>query len=107
MSPHHLQAAIVLAYAVAVGTLGMYGWVKSKDVASIVVGEMAFVLCALAAGGLYYRNGWGFFIALGSALGVSAVFLIRLVRTKTFFPAGLISALSLVVAGTLGVLRFA
>ncbi len=82
----------VAAYGVIVAGGGLGAFLKSGSKMSAISGVSAGALLALA----YVKSSVP--IALGTAAALSAVFGIRLAKTKKFMPAGMLMGLSLAFA---------
>ena len=98
-------AIIVWIYGALVLAGGVMGWAKAKSKPSLIAG-LVFGLSLICAGfGVW--NGARPALVLSEVLAAMLLVVmgIRLVRTRKFMPAGLISAMSAVVLILLLVLR--
>ena len=88
----------ILAYAVFVAIGGVIGFLKSQSKVSLFsgLGSAALLLVAYIVGRGNPTGGWA--IALGCAIALCAVFLMRLKKTGKFMPAGLMGIVSAVAA---------
>ena len=84
----------ILAYAVFVAIGGIIGFLKSKSKVSLFsgLGSAALLVVAYIVG--RGNSIGGLAIALGCAIALCAVFLMRLKKTGKFMPAGLMSIAS-------------
>ena len=89
---------VILAYAIFVAIGGGIGYLKSKSRVSLWSGLGSAVLLVVAyIVGLSNQVG-GLAIALGSAIALCCVFLMRLRKTRKFMPAGLMGIASAIAA---------
>lgn len=88
----------ILAYAIFVAIGGGIGYLKSKSKVSLFsgLGSAALLVIAYFIGRTNVTAGLA--IALGSAIALCAVFLIRLKKTGKFMPAGLMGMVSAIAA---------
>jgi uncharacterized membrane protein (UPF0136 family) len=96
---------VVGVYGIIVGTMGLYGYVKAKSVASVVAGEIGFALCAASAALLWIKKDWALYLALGTTGLLTLSFVMRFLKTRKFMPAGFLLVLSILADAVL-VTRF-
>lgn len=87
-------AAIVYGVLTFVG--GIIGYIEAKSTPSLISGVISGIL--LIAGGILSLNGaaWAEIAALVITVMLVIVFAWRLIKTKRFFPAGLMTAAGVV-----------
>lgn len=85
-------AIAALVYGVLTFVGGIIGYVQAKSTPSLISGVISGIL--LIAGGILSLNGvvWAETAALVITVLLVIVFAWRLVKTKRFFPAGLMTA---------------
>ncbi len=90
----------IISYGVLAIGGGIMGYVKSQSQASLISGIVSGVLLLIAGGVQLAGQDWGKFLGIAIAAALVMLFIIRLVKTKKFMPAGL-----MIMAGiaTLGV----
>ena len=91
-------SSLILAYAVFVAIGGGIGFLKSKSKVSLFSGLGSAALLLVAYFVSRANPTGGLAIALGSAIALCAVFLMRLKKTGKFMPAGLMGIVSAVAA---------
>lgn len=95
-------------YSVAFGMisilLGLLGYLRAKSTASLVAGSISGLLLSL--GGLAYQRGhlWGGYLALGMCVLLFARFLPAYLKTRKFYPAGVMAILA-VIGTVVGALK--
>jgi uncharacterized membrane protein (UPF0136 family) len=88
--------ALIAAYGVVVAGGGVGAFLKTQSKMSIIsgVGSGALLAAAFATENTP--------LALGTAVALSAVFAVRLIKTKKAMPSGALMALSLIFAAVFG-----
>ena len=84
----------ILIYAIVVAIGGGIGFLKSKSKVSLMSGLVSAALLVIAYIVSQTSQVGGLAIALGSAISLCAVFLMRLKKTGKFMPAGLMGIVS-------------
>ncbi|MGK7910996.1 MAG: TMEM14 family protein [Synechococcus sp.] len=92
----------ILAYAVFVAIGGGIGFLKSKSKVSLLSGLGSAALLVVAYIVSRANPTGGLAIALGCAIALCAVFLMRLKKTGKFMPAGLMGIVSAIAAVVFG-----
>ena len=92
----NLSIVAAIAYGVLSIVGGIFGYVKSQSKASIISGSISGAL--LIAAGIAQLQGftWGQTAGVAIAGLLVVVFIVRLVKTKKFMPAGLMIIAGLV-----------
>jgi uncharacterized membrane protein (UPF0136 family) len=95
----NLSIIAVIAYGVLAIGGGIMGYLKSQSQASLISGITSGVLLLIAGGLQLAGQDWGKFLGMAIASALIIVFVIRLVKTRKFMPAGI-----MIIAGvaTLG-----
>lgn len=95
-------------YCIAFGMisilLGLLGFLRAKSTASLVAGSISGIL--LGVGGLAHQRGhtWGFYLALVMCVLLLGRFLPAYLKTRKFYPAGIMAILA-VIGTVVGVLK--
>ena len=100
----------ILVYAIVVAIGGGIGYLKSKSKVSLFSGLGSAALLVVAYFVSQTSPVGGLAIAMGCAISLSAVFLMRLKKTRKFMPAGLMGMVSAIaeivfILGLLEVLK--
>jgi uncharacterized membrane protein (UPF0136 family) len=84
-----------IAYGILAIGGGIMGYAKSQSKASIISGSISGLL--LIAAGVFQLMGqsWGQYLGIAIATVLIVVFIVRLVKTRKFMPAGLMIAAGL------------
>ncbi len=91
-------AVIVCVYGALVLIGGVMGWAKAKSRPSLIAGLIGGLALLIAGGAISRGIAAGTYAALAIALLLAVVMGIRFAKTKKLMPAGLVTALSVVVA---------
>ncbi len=84
----NLGVIAVITYGILALLGGIMGYVKSQSQASLISGIVSGSLL-LASGGLQLGGqDWGKFLGIAIATALILVFVVRLVKTRKFMPAG-------------------
>ncbi len=90
---------LVVTAAIAYGILaiigGIIGYVQAQSKASLISGSISGILLIIAGVMQLQGQAWGLVLATVVTLVLVIVFAIRLVKTRKFMPAGLMSVLGL------------
>jgi uncharacterized membrane protein (UPF0136 family) len=99
----NLGVIAIISYGVLAILGGIMGYVKSQSQASLVSGTISGLLLLLAGGLQVSGQSWGKYLGIAIAATLIVVFIVRLVKTRKFMPAGL-----MIMAGvaTLGAVLF-
>jgi uncharacterized membrane protein (UPF0136 family) len=84
-----LSIVAAIAYGVLAIVGGIFGYVKSQSKASIISGSISGALLIAAAIAQLQGIAWGKPASIAIAGLLVVVFVVRLVKTKKFMPAGL------------------
>lgn len=94
-----------IAAALGYGTLtligGIMGYVKAKSQASLISGLVSGSLLILAGTAQLMGQSWGLILAAAISAALAIVFVVRLVKTRKFMPAGMLILASLVSFGAI------
>jgi len=90
----------IISYGVLAIGGGIMGYVKSQSQASLISGIVSGVLLLIAGGVQLAGQDWGKFLGIAIAAALVLVFIIRLVKTKKFMPAGLMIMAGIATLGT-------
>lgn len=94
-----------IAAALGYGTLtligGIMGYVKAKSQASLISGLLSGSLLILAGIAQLMGQSWGLILAAAISAVLVVVFMLRLVKTRKFMPAGMLILASLVSFGAI------
>ena len=98
---------VAIAYGIFVGIGGAIGYAQAKSKASLISGSISSVLLLVAGVMQLQGSNIGLFIALVVTALLVVVFAIRLVKTRKFMPAGLLTiagvvTLAILLVSTLG-----
>ncbi|MDB9528594.1 TMEM14 family protein [Oscillatoria sp. CS-180] len=92
MSPATLMTFI---YGVLSIVGGIIGYVQAGSKPSLISGIITGILLLIAGVGLLQAQVWGFWLAIAVTLLLVIVFIFRLIKTRKFFPAGLMVAVGI------------
>ncbi|MEK0178608.1 MULTISPECIES: TMEM14 family protein [Microcoleus] len=94
-----------IAAALGYGTLtligGIMGYVKAKSQASLISGLVSGSLLILAGIAQLMGQSWGLILAAAISAVLVVVFILRLVKTRKFMPAGMLILASLASFGAI------
>jgi len=96
-----INAWIVLIYALVVLSGGLAGYMITLSKPSLYASSISFILLAIFSGAIFKGKAWGYKGTLILILLLDAFFTFRFVKTLSFFPAGFMAILSLLVLGLL------
>jgi len=85
----NLGIIATIAYGVLAIGGGIMGYVKSQSQASLISGIISGVLLLGASGLQLIGQDWGRYLGMAIAATLVIVFVIRLIKTRKFMPAGL------------------
>jgi len=89
-----------IVVAVIYGTLtiigGIFGYVKSRSLVSVISGSLTGLLLVLSAWIYWQGQRWGLFLAAAVTTVLIAIFAVRFRKTRQFVPAGLMTLLGTV-----------
>jgi uncharacterized membrane protein (UPF0136 family) len=97
----------ILAYGVLNIVMGLIGYLNKGSMVSLIAGGAAGLLIIAAAALARTHPRWGYFFAFVLALMLLGRFAGPFVRTQQIFPAGVMAAASLLMAGILVYAHFA
>ena len=85
----NLGVIATIAYGILAIGGGIMGYVKSQSQASLISGTVSGILLVVASGLQIIGQDWGKYLGIAIAAALVVVFIIRLVKTRKFMPAGL------------------
>jgi uncharacterized membrane protein (UPF0136 family) len=91
----NLVVTAAIAYGIMAIIGGIIGYVQAQSKASLISGSISGVLLIIAGVMQLKGQAWGLVLATVVTLVLVIVFAIRLVKTRKFMPAGLMSVLGL------------
>ena len=87
----NLAIAATMIYGLLAGIGGIFGYVKSKSKPSLISGCISGILLLLAAWMQIQGNSLGLLISQVIISLLVVVFIVRLIKTKKFMPAGIMT----------------
>jgi len=96
----NLGTAAAIGYGILTLVGGIMGYIKAKSQASLISGLISGSLLIFAGGAQLMGQSWGLTLAAISAVLV-VVFILRLVKTRKFMPAGMLILASLASLGAI------
>ncbi|MGD1942510.1 MAG: TMEM14 family protein [Leptolyngbyaceae cyanobacterium] len=98
-----MSAAAIMSFVYGVLSIvgGVIGYQQAGSKPSLIAGVITGLLLLVAGFGLVQAQVWGLWLAIAVTLLLVVVFIVRLIKTRKFFPAGLMVAVGI---GTLIVL---
>jgi uncharacterized membrane protein (UPF0136 family) len=97
----NLGITAALGYGILTLIGGIMGYVKAKSQASLISGLVSGSLLILAGIAQLMGQSWGLILAAAISAALAIVFVIRLVKTRKFMPAGMLILASLVSFGAI------
>jgi uncharacterized membrane protein (UPF0136 family) len=88
----NLSIVAAIAYGVLAIAGGIFGYVKSQSTASVISGSISGAGLLVSAGLQWQGQSWAKFLGLAIAALLVVVFIVRLVKTRKFMPAGVMIA---------------
>ncbi|MEL6399692.1 MAG: TMEM14 family protein [Cyanobacteria bacterium J06626_4] len=98
-----MSAAAIMSFVYGVLSIvgGFIGYQQAGSKPSLISGTITGILLLVAGFGILQAQAWGLWLAIAVTLLLVTVFIVRLIKTRKFFPAGLMVAVGI---GTLIVL---
>lgn len=98
-----MNAGIIaaIAYGILAVVGGIMGYVQAKSKASLISGSISGLLLIFAGVMQLQGQAWGSILATVVTSVLLIVFAIRLVKTRKFMPAGLMTILGVAVLGVM------
>ena len=83
------SASVLLVYGVVAIAGGLIGFIKSRSKVSLISGSISGVGLLVSGIAVTQRQEWGKIAGIAIASLLVIVFIVRLIKTKKFMPAGL------------------
>ncbi|XP_058108805.1 protein FATTY ACID EXPORT 7-like isoform X3 [Magnolia sinica] len=99
MSGMSLSQKLTLGYAALVGVGGVMGYIKSGSQKSLAAGSLSSALLFYVYSELPVRPTFAASLGLGLSVALLGMMGSRFKKTRKFFPAGVVSLVSLIMAG--------
>jgi uncharacterized membrane protein (UPF0136 family) len=97
----NLGTAAAIGYGILTLVGGIMGYVKAKSQASLISGLVSGSLLIFAGSAQLMGQSWGLTLAAGISAVLAIVFIVRLVKTQKFMPAGMLILASLASLGAI------
>jgi uncharacterized membrane protein (UPF0136 family) len=97
----NLGIAAALGYGILTLIGGIMGYVKAKSQASLISGLVSGSLLILAGIAQLMGQSWGLMFAAVISAVLVIVFIVRVVKTRKFIPAGMLILVSLASLGAI------
>lgn len=97
----NLGTAAAIGYGILTLIGGIMGYVKAKSQASLISGLVSGSLLIFAGTAQLMGQSWGLILAAAISAALVIVFILRLVKTKKFMPAGMLVLASLASLGAI------
>jgi uncharacterized membrane protein (UPF0136 family) len=100
-SKMNLGTTAAIGYGILTLIGGIMGYVKAKSQASLISGLVSGSLLIFAGTAQLMGQSWGLILAAAISAVLVVVFILRLVKTRKFMPAGLLILASLASLGAI------
>lgn len=97
----NLGTAAAIGYGILTLIGGIIGYVKAKSQASLISGLVSGLLLIFAGSAQLMGQSWGLTLAAAISAVLAIVFIVRLVKTQKFMPAGMLILASLASFGAI------
>lgn len=97
----NLGTTAAIGYGILTLIGGIMGYVKAKSQASLISGLVSGSLLIFAGTAQLMGQSWGLILAAAISAALVVVFILRLVKTRKFMPAGLLILASLASLGAI------
>jgi uncharacterized membrane protein (UPF0136 family) len=97
----NLGTAAAIGYGILTLVGGIMGYIKAKSQASLISGLISGSLLIFAGGAQLMGQSWGLTLAAAISAVLVVVFILRLVKTRKFMPAGMLILASLASFGAI------
>ncbi|MFB8797541.1 MAG: TMEM14 family protein [Microcoleus sp.] len=97
----NLGTTAAIGYGILTLIGGIMGYVKAKSQASLISGLVSGSLLIFAGTAQLMGQSWGLILAAAISAALVIVFILRLVKTRKFMPAGLLILASLASLGAI------
>jgi uncharacterized membrane protein (UPF0136 family) len=97
----NLGTTAAIGYGILTLIGGIMGYVKAKSQASLISGLVSGSLLIFAGTAQLMGQSWGLILAAVISAALVIVFIVRLVKTRKFMPAGLLILASLASLGAI------
>lgn len=93
-----MTPATIMTFIYAVLSIvgGIIGYQQAGSTPSLISGVVTGILLLIAGFGLLQAAAWGGWLAIAVTLLLVIVFIFRLIKTRRFFPAGLMVVVGIV-----------
>jgi uncharacterized membrane protein (UPF0136 family) len=97
----NIGIAAAIGYGILTLVGGIAGYLKAKSQASLISGVVSGLLLIFAGTAQLMGQSWGLTLAAVISAVLVVVFILRLVKTKKFMPAGMLILASLASLGAI------
>ena len=97
----NLGTTAAIGYGVLTLIGGIMGYIKAKSQASLISGLISGSLLIFAGSAQLMGQSWGLTLAAAISAVLVVVFIVRLVKTRKFMPAGMLILASLASLGAI------
>ncbi|NJK69247.1 MAG: hypothetical protein HC789_11920 [Microcoleus sp. CSU_2_2] len=97
----NLGTAAAIGYGILTLVGGIMGYVKAKSQPSLISGLVSGLLLIFAGTAQLMGQSWGLTLAAAISAVLVIVFIVRLVKTQKFMPAGMLILASLASLGAI------
>ena len=97
----NLGTTAAIGYGILTLVGGIMGYIKAKSQASLISGLISGSLLIFAGTAQLMGQSWGLALAAAISAALVVVFILRLVKTRKFMPAGMLILASLVSFGAI------
>jgi uncharacterized membrane protein (UPF0136 family) len=97
----NLGTAAAIGYGILTLVGGIMGYIKAKSQASLISGVISGSLLIFAGTAQLMGQSWGLTLAAAISAVLVIVFIVRLVKTQKFMPAGMLILASLASLGAI------
>ena len=91
------EAVLLIVYGIMVCFGGVMGFIKAKSKPSLIAGTVAGVLSMISGAMVWSGAEVGALMGLGVSAALCLIFALRLARTKSMMPSGMMLVISILV----------